>query len=187
MLIFQNLFHSLISSVNCSLSRGSNKHRFKSSKGYMHTETIKFVGKLTGRKCMPCVIRKSCKVVLMSQRRQVTMVLVLICFYCLFQISGVKCNLFSFSIYIYIMGSLGLVVFNELLSVWQDEAEHLPQEWRKAEPQTTVWGGFNKVFATIHWLYKSPVYSRGWLKINRNGIERRTERKREEGQRRGRQ
>lgn len=66
------------------------------------------------------------------------MVLVLICFYCPFQISGVKWNLFSFSICIYIMGNLGLVVFNELLSVWQDESEHLPQEWRKAEPQTAV-------------------------------------------------
>lgn len=42
------------------------------------------------------------------------------------------------------------------------------------------WGGFNKGFVTIHWLYKSPAYSRDWLKFNRNWIKRRKKEKRTE-------
>lgn len=78
------------------------------------------------------------------------------------------------------MDSLGLVVFNELLSVCQDELEHL---FRNGEKQSHSPAVSEEALIRCLSLYKSPVYSRDWLKINRNWIKRRKkERKKKDGE-----
>lgn len=54
------------------------------------------------------------------------MVLVLIRFFYLLQISGVKQDRVVSTFTLSILGTLGLAIFKELLSVWQDDPEHLP-------------------------------------------------------------
>lgn len=75
-------------------------------------------------------------------------------FYYLFQISGVKWDhvvSFSACIHIFYYGYLVLVICKELLSVWQDDSEHLPSVSGERQIHSLqCLKGFSKVFVSIH-------------------------------------